>query len=366
MKEPLAGIMAEFDDHEELLRAARAAHAAGYRKMDAYSPFPVQGLATALGHLRCAIPLLVLAGGITGGLGGYFMEWFAMVKDYPIDVGGRPLHSWPAFIPIAFELTVLCAALTAIISMLAFNRLPQPYHPVFQCAGIRARLHRSLFPLHRVARSVVRSSRHRKLSENTSSLFHYGGPGVKTGAIILALAVLCAGCRREMYYQPRGDPLKSSDFFADGAASRPLPAHTVAQENFHVDLSYDSGKIGTNYLAQIPFPVTRKILERGREQFDIYCAVCHGRTGQGNGIVPQRGFPAPPSYDIERLRAAPPGYFYNVITHGYGVMFSYANRVNTDDRWAIAAYIRALQLSRNATMTDVPPAERAKLEAQSQ
>jgi hypothetical protein len=128
---PLAGLMAEFETPEELLEAARAAYSAGYRKMDGYSPLPVEGLASALGRRRSAIPLLVLAGGITGGLGGYFMEWFAMAKDYPIDIGGRPLHSWPAFIPITFELTVLCASLTAIVSMLAFNRLPQPYHPVF-------------------------------------------------------------------------------------------------------------------------------------------------------------------------------------------------------------------------------------------
>jgi cytochrome c553 len=187
----------------------------------------------------------------------------------------------------------------------------------------------------------------------------------RVGVIILALTTLTSACRREMYDQPRGDPLKSSDFFANGAASRPLPPHTVPQENFHADLSYDTGKIGTNFLTQIPFPITRQVLERGREQFDIYCSVCHGRTGQGNGIVPQRGFPAPPSYDIPRLRDAQPGYFFNVMTRGYGVMFSYANRVNTDDRWSIAAYIRALQLSRNASLADVPPDERAKLEAKS-
>jgi cytochrome c553 len=179
---------------------------------------------------------------------------------------------------------------------------------------------------------------------------------------LLALALACAGCRREMYDQPRGDPLKSSDFFADGAASRRLPPHTVAQENFHADPSYESGMVGTNYLTQIPFPLTRQVLERGQAQFNIYCAECHGRTGQGNGIVPQRGFPAPPSYDIQRLRDATPGYFYHVITYGYGVMFPYANRVNTDDRWAIAAYIRALQLSHHATLKQIPPAERAKLE----
>lgn len=131
MKESIAGLMAEFVTQEDLLRAAKEAHARGYRKMDAYSPFPVEGLARALGHEWSAVPLIVLAGGITGGLGGYFMEWYAMAVDYPINVAGRPLNSWPAFIPITFELTVLCASVCAIISMLALNRLPQPYHPVF-------------------------------------------------------------------------------------------------------------------------------------------------------------------------------------------------------------------------------------------
>jgi hypothetical protein len=125
MNAPLAGLMAGFATHQELLRAA------GYRKMDAFSPFPVEGLAEALGHGRCGIPLIVLIAGITGGLGGYFMEWYAMAVDYPLNIGGRPLHSWPAFIPITFELTVLCASLSALIAMLALNRLPQPYHPVF-------------------------------------------------------------------------------------------------------------------------------------------------------------------------------------------------------------------------------------------
>lgn len=190
---------------------------------------------------------------------------------------------------------------------------------------------------------------------------------MKTTMVLLlsALALLFTGCRREMYNQPRGDPLKSSDFFANGAASRPLPPHTVARENFHADASYDSGKIGTNFLTQLPIPLTRQTLQRGRECFDIYCAVCHGRTGQGRGIVVQRGFPAPLSFDLQRLRDEPPGYFYDVITRGYGVMFSYANRVAPDDRWAIAAYIRALQFSHHATLADVPPAARAKLEASS-
>ncbi len=131
MKPALAGLMAGFETHEELLRAAHEARASGFRDMDAYSPFPVEGLAEALGRKGSIIPFLVLCGGMTGGVGGYFMQWYASTIDYPVNIGGRPLHSWPSFIPITFELTVLCAALTAIVSMIALNRLPQPHHPVF-------------------------------------------------------------------------------------------------------------------------------------------------------------------------------------------------------------------------------------------
>ena len=128
---PLHGLMAEFEDHEQLLEAAKRAYAEGYREMDAYSPFPVEGLAEAIGHEYTAVPLITLIGGIIGGLGGYFMEWIAMARLYPINVGGRPYNSWPNFIPITFELTVLIASLSAFASVLVLNRLPQPHHPVF-------------------------------------------------------------------------------------------------------------------------------------------------------------------------------------------------------------------------------------------
>jgi hypothetical protein len=123
--------MAEFNDHEQLLAATRRTYAEGYRRMDAFSPFPIEGLAEALGRRGTRIPLFVLIGGMTGAVGGYFMQVYAMAIDYPLNIGGRPLHSWPAFVPITFELTVLCASLTAFLSVFLLNRLPQPYHPVF-------------------------------------------------------------------------------------------------------------------------------------------------------------------------------------------------------------------------------------------
>ena len=124
------GVLAEFATHEQLMLAAEKAYEAGFRKMDGFAPFPVEGLAEALGK-KNRLPLLVLIGGILGGTGAYFMEWYANAISFPINIGGRPIHSWPSFIPITFELTVLAAALTAFFSSFALNGLPRPYHPLF-------------------------------------------------------------------------------------------------------------------------------------------------------------------------------------------------------------------------------------------
>jgi Protein of unknown function (DUF3341) len=127
---PLFGMAAEFDSPEELFRAAEKTRAAGYRRMDAFAPFPIEGLPEVLGR-RSYLPLLILLGGIFGGVGAYYMQWYANLVSYPINIGGRPLHSWPAFIPITFELTVLSAALTAFMGALLLSGLPRPYHPMF-------------------------------------------------------------------------------------------------------------------------------------------------------------------------------------------------------------------------------------------
>jgi Cytochrome C oxidase, cbb3-type, subunit III len=167
-----------------------------------------------------------------------------------------------------------------------------------------------------------------------------------------------AGCRQDMHDQPRYKPLGESDFFSDLRESRdPVPG-TIARGQFHEDTYFYTGMVGDKPGNYMPFPVTMQVLERGRQRFDIFCTPCHSRMGDGNGTVVQRGFTQPPSYHTDRLRNAPLGYFFDVITNGYGAMPDYADQIPARDRWSIVAYIRALQLSQNATMADVPPGQK--------
>jgi mono/diheme cytochrome c family protein len=177
-------------------------------------------------------------------------------------------------------------------------------------------------------------------------------------ASLAAIAVL-PGCRIDMHVQPRENPLARSDFYADQRSARPLVEGTVARGDLQADTYFYTGKVGNNPGDVMPFPVTKEVLERGRQRYDIYCAPCHSRLGDGNGIVPSRGFARkPPSYHIPRLQKAPVGYFFDVITNGFGIMPDYASQIPVRDRWDIVAYVRALQLSQNATMADVPAGQK--------
>jgi mono/diheme cytochrome c family protein len=174
-----------------------------------------------------------------------------------------------------------------------------------------------------------------------------------------AAVLLTTACRLDMHVQPRQNPLSASDFYADHRSARPPVEGTVARGQLNADTYFYTGKIGNSPGDEMPFPVTREVLERGRERYDIYCAPCHSRVGDGNGVVPSRGFARkPPSYHIPRLQKAPLGYFYDVMTNGFGIMPDYAAQITPQDRWNIVAYIRALQLSQNATSADVPEGQK--------
>ena len=180
-------------------------------------------------------------------------------------------------------------------------------------------------------------------------------------ALIVVTAVSSA-CRQDMHDQPKYPPLRASSFFEDDRSARPLVAGTVARGHLREDTLFETGKVANTESSVFPMAVDLPLLARGHERFDIYCSPCHGRTGYGDGMVVQRGFRHPPSYHIDRLRAAPPGHFVDVILNGLGAMPDFADRVDARDRWAITAYIRALQLSEHATVNDVPPIERGALQ----
>lgn len=179
---------------------------------------------------------------------------------------------------------------------------------------------------------------------------------------VAALALLAAACRQDMHDQPKYKPLASSAFFADGKAARAPVKGTVARGHLHADEAFYTGRVGGERVAEFPLPVTRPLLERGRERYTIFCSPCHGGLGDGQGMVVRRGFRQPPSFHLDRLRQAPPGHFFDVITNGFGAMAGYASRIPPQDRWAIVAYVRALQLSQRATLEDVPPERRKELE----
>lgn len=210
---------------------------------------------------------------------------------------------------------------------------------------------------------------------------------------LFTLAFLSAGCRQDMHDQPKYEPLDKSAFFADGRASRPLPEGTVARNQLRDDAPFYTGKTGQGqqagatdvstmasqgvaatpsqnasltaqyqgFVDTFPFPIDATALDRGQERYNIYCSLCHGRTGDGLGMIVRRGYRQPPSYHDDRLRQAPVGYFFDVITNGFGAMPDYSAQIPPDDRWRIIAYIRALQLSRQGTVPDVPPDKRDKI-----
>jgi mono/diheme cytochrome c family protein len=180
------------------------------------------------------------------------------------------------------------------------------------------------------------------------------------GAGALAFLALTA-CRQDMHDQPRYKPLAESQFFSDHRAARPQVEGTVARGHLRIDEARYTGKVGGEDIDQFPIPITKADIERGETRFNIYCTPCHGRVGDGNGMVVLRGYRQAASFYTDKLVHAPVGHFFDVITNGFGAMPSYASRIEPDDRWRVAAYIRALELSESASLNDVPPDQRQNL-----
>jgi mono/diheme cytochrome c family protein len=177
---------------------------------------------------------------------------------------------------------------------------------------------------------------------------------------LTAALVFVAGCRQDMQDQPKYIPLRPSAFFADGRSQRPPIEGTVPRNWLREDAYLYTGKANGVDGTEFPFAITPQDMDRGRQRFNIYCTPCHSQSGDGNGMIVQRGFKVPPTYHQDRLRNAPVGYLYGVITNGFGVMPDYSSQITAEDRWRVVAYIRALQLSQNAKLADVPAGAQVK------
>jgi hypothetical protein len=179
---------------------------------------------------------------------------------------------------------------------------------------------------------------------------------------VIGVSLMGIACRQDMHNQPRYMPLRESSFFADGSSARPPVPGTVPRGSLRDDNLLHTGKTGDQSATVFPFTIDETVMARGRDRYNVFCSPCHARTGQGDGMVVQRGYAHPPSLLEPRLVAAPVGHFFDVMSNGFGAMPDYATQIASRDRWAIAAYVRALQLSGTATIADVPAAERARLE----
>ena len=214
------------------------------------------------------------------------------------------------------------------------------------------RSHTDLLTLFRSPRSAVRGPE--------SPIRGKAGRRLLSLSIAALSVVAVAGCRQDMHNQPKYRPLRGTAFFADGSSSRPLVEGTVPRGTLQQNDAFFTGKSGNAPVRELPFKVDEAVLSRGQERFNIFCTPCHDATGSGRGMVVQRGFKQPPSFHDERLRNAEAGYFFDVMTNGFGAMPDYRMQISARDRWAVIAYIRALQLSQHAATTDIPGGDPAK------
>jgi mono/diheme cytochrome c family protein len=214
-------------------------------------------------------------------------------------------------------------------------------------------------------RSRIRNRGSRFAARDSQSAIR--GPHLRSrilGVAAVVVSTLALGaCRQDMHNQPKYRGLRATAFFADGASARPLVEGTVARGTLQEDVAFFTGKMGSATVKELPFPVDDAVLARGQERYDIYCTPCHDATGSGRGMVVQRGFKQPPSFHDDRLRNADAGYFFDVMTNGFGAMPDYRTQLAARDRWAVVAYVRALQLSQHAAPSDVPGGDPTKVPA---
>jgi len=390
-REPgLAGYLAQFRDEKVLLIACQKLKDVGYTRWDAHSPFPVHGVPQLRKFDVTIFRWLVFLGGISGAVLAILLQWYTNAVHYPFLVSGKPIFSLPANIPVTFELTVLFAGITAFLGMLLFNGLPLFFHPVFQSERFKKASVDSFF--------VFVDSRDEKFEEEGTRRFLeslgaivveeiprparscYAMPSAipLTLAVVVVVGLIPLGHTalarvkrsasprmsiiRDMDKQPKYRPQSESKFFADGSAMRIPPFGAVARGESRRDTRFYEGRIGREWVTTFPMKVTPEFIKRGEERYRIYCATCHGLAGYGDGITAKRAqelqqpnWVPPASFHTDTVRSRPVGHIFNTITNGLRKMPSYGSQIPPEDRWAIIAYIRALQKSQYAEVEKLPP-----------
>lgn len=395
--------LAQFDSSEALLDAVQQLRDEGWDQMEAFSPFPIHGLDEALGVKPTKLPWMVLLAGIVGCVVAIVGQWWMNAVDYPYIISGKPLFSFPASVPIAFELTILFAAFAAFFGMLRLAELPRLYNPLLA--------HEALARVS-VDRFVLAISGDSEAGEQLVPLLESAGalktdsfslPSVEarlprilpmTLAVVGALAILppmyifrARVTKSEkppltwfsdMDHQPKFKAQSRSPLFKDNRAMRPTPTGVVARGEYFKDDSFTTGRLDIRdeepmgksggepdeWTNEIPLVATNERMKEGRKFYNITCATCHGRAGYGNGPVSVRALSLeqgtwvpPTSLHAPHVREQPHGQLFNTITHGIRKMPGYGDHLTPEQRWAVVMYVRALQRSQNASPNDLRPSE---------
>ncbi len=392
----LRGIFAQFADLQTFKSAAKTVSEHGYRRWETYTPFPVHGLDEIQNISPTRLPWLVLAGGLFGGLGALILQWWTNAVDYPFIISGKPLFSLPANIPVAFEVAILSAAIAALMGMLIFNRLPKfsdelLNDPQFQrvtsdrfviaidADDPRFDRDHTRAQLLQLGALTVESLDTQQTDSRLPRPVKFGLAALGVLALIPPLLIARARATtsekppihlvQDMDSQSKFKAQTPNSFFADGRSMRPPVAGTIARGELNDERFTRGVQPGTNdWLRQIPLPVTTSLMERGRQRYNIFCATCHGRAGDGDGLVTLRALELeqgtwvkPAALHTEAVAKQRAGQLFNTITNGVRKMPGYASQIPQEDRWAIVLYLRALQRSRNATLKDVPAELRSTL-----
>jgi mono/diheme cytochrome c family protein len=397
--EQVHGLLAEYSTPQQLIAAARRIRDAGYSRWDSYSPFPVHGIDPAMGIRPTVLPWIVFAAGLTGGTGALALQWWTSSVDYRWIVSGKPFFSIPANIPITFELTVLSASLTCLLGMLLMNKLPMLAHPLDRSRRFARVTDDRFFVL-------VQASDPKFDAKDTAGLLQATSPrgpievvmedtkssnviprGIVYALLVLATAAivpfaLSALARvstseqtrldivPDMDFQQKFKAQRENTFFADKRAMRLPVEGTVAVGELRDDDHFYTGKVDGTFAKTFPsqIEISDATMELGRKRFGTYCTPCHGVDGSGQGMVHQRArslmqgtWVQPADLRQDKVIYRSVGELFDNISRGVRNMPAYERQIDTQDRWAIILYLRALQRSQSAHLEDVPQAERGAL-----